>query len=277
MNSTSDYAWRLARQLHAQGRHDDAESAYRVALREQPDQVELHLGLAECLLDQGRRSAALDAFVAATISVPHSAEAHFGLGECEFHPLRRAEAFATAIRLDPNHGRAHLGYGEALCSLGNPEAAIDVFKRGRLLAPGDLELARQAGDHLVQHDECKEAVAFLETAIAEHPIDEESTLSLGHVYRCLARALAGVGRHAEATEAFRSATYLLPDPDATTDPALPVLVTDAFESGASASDLFGEPTWPNAETTSPDARVSVFGLEMAADLSDASIPVLAPL
>jgi tetratricopeptide (TPR) repeat protein len=211
-DGSSTYARELAARLLDQGRVIEGESALRLALYDDPEDAELYLALAECLVAQGKRGAALDAFVAAVEFEPELASAHAGIGRCDIHPMRRAGAYAEAVRLAPGSLDYRLGLAEGLIAAGEIAAAIEQLDSAVELAPGDLEVANTTGELMLEARCFEQAAALFESAIGGHPIAEESGLELARSYRGLGRALGGVGRHTEAMEALKAALFLADDP-----------------------------------------------------------------
>lgn len=217
MSGSSTYARELAARLLDQGRVIEGESALRLALYDDPEDADLYLALAECLMAQGKRGAALDAFVAAVDFAPELACAHAGIGRCELHPLRRAQAYREAVKLAPGSLEYRLGLAEGLIAAGQLPGAIEQLKSAAELAPGDLEVANMTGELMLDGRCFDEAIALFESAIAAHPIDEDSALELARSYRGLGRALGGVGRHSEAMEALKASLFLADDPSTEPD------------------------------------------------------------
>lgn len=147
---------------------DEAEAAYRAALRASPDAAAPHLGLARLYLAAGRREQALTELTAAasidgswpevqaelgalmggaeglgllrraSTGCPTSASTQVALGEAELaagnaEPAR--VAFARAIELDDQLAVGHVGLGRALAQLGRDTEAEAALQRGLAIVP----------------------------------------------------------------------------------------------------------------------------------------------
>lgn len=142
--------------LLAAQRRDEAEHAYREALKLQPEHAGAQEGLGLCLL-QGRRldEAYLHLEMAHKLA-PMNADilVHWGLVELELGHLAGAcQRFTQAIERAPDNGHAWLNLGLALYRLGQFEASVAHLQRAVALKPqhalghSNLALAlRQTGD-----------------------------------------------------------------------------------------------------------------------------------
>src|SRR2546426_4422053 len=76
MTPDSHALWERARRWASQGRYDDAEAAYREALRLAPDDVRARLGLGLCLRRQRRPADAEAVLREAVLLQPGRSEEH---------------------------------------------------------------------------------------------------------------------------------------------------------------------------------------------------------
>ena len=126
----------------------------------------------------------------------------FMVGDCE----REIEWVDRAVALNPNSSLAWNSRGWVYRNAGLPEEAVSSFERAIRTSPVDLLL------HLMLTGmgyACIELRRFDEAIVAgKKALRQNSSLSIA--YRCLASALAHLGRDAEAHEA--AARLLVTDP-----------------------------------------------------------------
>lgn len=75
------------------------------------------------------------------------------------------------------------GAGEALRSIGCDHLALEQYRRGLQINPGNLEFHRQEAFYLGRMKKLDEALVKLEWLLAEHPHDAEAMAFLGRVYK----------------------------------------------------------------------------------------------
>src|SRR2546428_11017917 len=96
MTPDSHALWERARRWASQGRYDDAEAAYREALRLAPDDVRARLSLGLCLRRQRRPADAEAVLREAVLLQPGSASIHAELGGGVFS-ARQGTGAAPAV------------------------------------------------------------------------------------------------------------------------------------------------------------------------------------
>jgi protein O-GlcNAc transferase len=126
--------------LHcSQGRLDDAEGAYRDALRLRPAYADALNNLGSLLRDTGRVAEAERALSDAVRLRPHFAEAHFNLGTL-FVDLRRYSEAAGHLRsslaVDPKQADAQYWLGNASMGLGDSRTACAAYEAAIQLDAG---------------------------------------------------------------------------------------------------------------------------------------------
>lgn len=94
--------------------------------------------------------ARLEQFKELASADPHDPVVHFGLGSehlklGEFADA--AAAFRRSLELQPDYSAAHRELGKALEKLGERQAAIEAYQKGRAVAEqkGDLQTAKEIG------------------------------------------------------------------------------------------------------------------------------------
>jgi predicted O-linked N-acetylglucosamine transferase (SPINDLY family) len=176
--------------LHRQGRLDEAEVAYREALRRDPRQPGVLYALAEVLADAQQTDAALAALGEALRWAPQHPQIHHRLGILLAETKRYGEAidaFRRAIALKPDYARAWNNLGNALRANGRLTEAVDALNTALRLQPdyalGHFNLAialREQGRHT-------QAEMALRQTLRLQPNDLESLSALGGVLRQLDR------------------------------------------------------------------------------------------
>src|SRR3989441_13166541 len=114
MTPDSHALWERARRWASQGRYDDAEAAYRDALRLVPDDVRARLGLGLCLRRQRRPADAEAVLREAVLLQPGSASIHAELGGALLEQRQytdAAPALPGATRPRPDLARGPRGLG----------------------------------------------------------------------------------------------------------------------------------------------------------------------
>ncbi len=224
--------------LHTQGRLDEAESAYRMILAEQPDHPYALEGLGVILFSQGRVGEATEVFARRAQVPPLSALAHANLGEALRAGGNREAAeseLKLALELDPklaqtwnslallaqdqgrfqdaeSHGRAAIAldprFASAYINLANalrsqerrPEAACALRSALTLEPTNALAMCNLAQTlaDLGERASIAEAEQLARRAVVSMPRLPQAWISLGSVLRVR-------DRHAEAAECFQRA------------------------------------------------------------------------
>jgi tetratricopeptide (TPR) repeat protein len=110
-----------------QGRLQDAENAYRGAIRNRSLFPEAHFNLGNVLLELGRPDAAEEAFRSATAQDPAFAAAWYNLAHAQEENERLAEAIGslqTALKLSPEYADAHFNLAICLEKVGRLRDAV---------------------------------------------------------------------------------------------------------------------------------------------------------
>jgi len=119
-------------------------------------------------------------------------------------PEDAVRCLAEAVDAAPANPAFRQGLADALAAAGQPDAAAATYAAGIAAAPGSLDLRNAAIMLAVRQRDFADAVALAEAA-CEVGIADACTFGLkGH-------ALAGLGRHAEAADAYADALKLGPD------------------------------------------------------------------
>jgi tetratricopeptide (TPR) repeat protein len=73
--------------------------------------------------------------------------------------------------------------GKALANMGRNELALEQYRKGLEVNPGNLSFRREEAFHLNRLDKVDEAIVRIESILADHPNDTESTAYLGRIYK----------------------------------------------------------------------------------------------
>jgi tetratricopeptide (TPR) repeat protein len=234
-------AFRPAAALHAEGRLEEAEAAYRALLTGDAaqsamahrllgmvcaDRGDLEGALAEygCALtlgeadasllfsqattlrSLGRMAQALDSYAAAASLTPDFAEAHHMAGVCLAALGRLYEAidrYREATRLSPDEKRAWNNLGVALEAQGRLVEALDSYGRAIALDPDYVQAQHNRGSTLLKRGRWLEALGSFDAVVAR-------LSDIPETWNMRAVVLAHLDRHAEALQSAERALRLRP-------------------------------------------------------------------
>ena len=187
-------------------RLDEAADQYRVALRLNPTEKEVHFGLGEVLVAQSRLNEGRTELEEAVRSDPHNGEYHSEYGYALERLGRKDEArteHTLAIRLAPKSGRVHYEHAMFLFREGKMDEAIPEFQATLKHDPNHPEAHYHLGRTLFLRGDLQGAkIQYLEAGRLDPkaPVHNE----LGVVYMRL-------GQPAKAIEQFEEALRQRPD------------------------------------------------------------------
>ena len=162
-----------ARVLAADGKQDQAEQAYRAAVRQVPGNLRARTDLAGLLVEAKRYD---DARAILQDGLGQSPGNEGLLGalvgvELREHGIQAALARAAALRAEPqNHPGADALAGDAWLTQGDPRQAAAAFLAAFKTAPSG-ELATKAANALQRSGAADQAIALLTAWVARHPDD----------------------------------------------------------------------------------------------------------
>src|SRR5579875_1926928 len=192
------------------GRHAEAVTAYKEALRLKPDEALAWVNLGVAYAGLGQHDKAVNAEQEAIRLKPDEELAWFDLGVAYGH-LRQYDnevsAEQEAIRLKPDDADAWTGLGFAYDHLGQYDKAVNAEQEALRLKPDEALAWRNLGvayAGLGQHDK---AVRAEQEAIRLKPDDAAAWFDLGFAYDLL-------GQHDKAVRAEQEAIRLKPDDEA---------------------------------------------------------------
>ncbi|MEM9752503.1 MAG: tetratricopeptide repeat protein [Planctomycetota bacterium] len=174
------------------------------------ERAEQRVEIAERLVEQGRLDAALAEFGLALEDNPELIEAHLGMGNIYRQRGQNDIAlrlFQQALDTDStdNEKRADAYYGIGITSqvLGQVNDAIRAYLQALVLDPTATEANRDLGTAYVQAGRPDYAIAYAKKATELNPDDQAAWCNLAAVYNLL-------GEYDEALRSYRLATELGP-------------------------------------------------------------------
>jgi len=240
---SSSQAFEQALSLHRAGRLEQAITAYRHVVEQQPEHLGALANQGIALKQAGRINEAIAAYSQALVVAPDFADGYFNLAIVLSAVGRHGEAEAAyrrAIALKPGLAPAHANLGNTLRDSGRPEAAIESYRQAIALKPDHLGALVNLGatlDDLGRHDEAAEtfhqalatdpglvpalgrlsstlsalgrhdeALAGAQRALQDQPASPEALAGL-------AAALKALGRDEEILAAYRAAVAANPESD----------------------------------------------------------------
>jgi tetratricopeptide (TPR) repeat protein len=185
-----------------------AVTAFREAIRVEPDYAAYRSNLGNALRGQGKLSEAAAAYREAIRLHPDDDVVHNSLGVilCD-HKRDYAgaiTAFREAVRLKPDHAAYRFHLGNALLGQGQLAEAEAAFREAIRLKPDDAQAHHNLGIAFRNQGKFGEAEAAYRQAIRLMPDFDGTRYMLGH-------ALKAQGRIAEALAQYREALRLKPN------------------------------------------------------------------
>jgi tetratricopeptide (TPR) repeat protein len=196
-----------ANQFLAAGNARAAAGAYREALRNDPNNPQLHYNLSLALDKLGDQSAERRELEKAVQLNPDLAVAHNQLGILAMQRGQTAEAeaaFKKAIASDPQYADAQNNLGVLYSREGKDSAAATLYQQAIASDPKYAKAYVNLGLLLADHGQVAQGEQQLRIAIQMNPSDPGAYTALGMIQ-------GKTGRAAEAAESFRKAVSLEPD------------------------------------------------------------------
>lgn len=200
-----------ANTLQSMGRLDDAESAYRQALAQDPLDIKAHTSLNQ-LLYRLDRADFLESYDGAMKAYPQNPvlpaeKARFLYMADRYEEAR--EYYSKALLVAPNDFAASNGLAGALARLNEFDPAADIFARLAERRPADVQIRCNYADCLLRMGEWARAQAQAEAALKHEPHHQ---LALAHWGSAL-RGLDDAKEHAlNDYESFVQIVMLEPPP-----------------------------------------------------------------
>jgi tetratricopeptide (TPR) repeat protein len=203
----SDAQYNLAGLYARQSRWDDAVHHYRLAVREQPANVQYLVNLGRSLTARGSPAEAVELLERA-IAIDRSSDLAFtnlGAARLAMNDATGAvEAYRGALRLAPGNADYLKNLALALREQGDLAGAEQVLRDGLAIRPDDPELLLALGLTGLAAGRPESALAVLRRAVELRP---------GHpVYHYhLGRGLEASGLERQAVDAYREAIRIAPN------------------------------------------------------------------
>ena len=181
-----------------------AAEKYRQAVRQDPLDLNAHIGLAQVLLEEGTGEEAIAAcragLVVDSTSVPlHSILAAVYSREGRYAPA--IKALEKAVKFQPDYAVGHANLGGMYTRLGRFEEAEQSLAQASALQPGRPSIRRRLGELFLQTNRPQAALGEFEQVLKLNP--EE-----GVVHYLLGKTYEALGRHEEAWQAYTRASRL---------------------------------------------------------------------
>jgi tetratricopeptide (TPR) repeat protein len=197
----------LGNALSAQGRIKEAEQQFRRALGLRPGYAVAHFNLADSLCAQGRTKQAVTHYQQAVGLFPAFPAAHFNLALALHTQGKLAEAAAScreAIAIEPNWAHAHRRLGAIQRQLNRPIEAEASYRRAHELAP-------QASHGLLEWAELLDSLGRIGQAVeVRQHLCKVAPQSAQHWFE-LGLALQRASRAMDARQAYLHAQAIDPD------------------------------------------------------------------
>ncbi len=192
------------------GYFDQAETSFRLALRDDPSSAEGHYGLGSVYLKQDKSREARESFeraVKLTASYPDTqANGWNNLGLLATREGRSGEAigyFQEALHRNPDHWIALENLGNAYRQQKRWNEARNTLERAVAVRPDDPEANYSLGMVFAQSDDTERAYQYLQKALKLRPAYPEALNNLGVLY-------LRTGRRDEAVAKFEECIRVAP-------------------------------------------------------------------
>jgi len=164
----------LAEDIEAHGEHDTAIKLYQQSVALSGDAPDANVRLGDACLRANRITLAIKAYRAALTKDPNNDDALLGLGTALVQHGSLDEGLADLAKAAPrvNTGAAYNRLGVAQTQDGQFAKAQDTFKKGRAIAPDDLDIATNLALAAALDNKADDAAA-LAHEIVQSPAAEE--------------------------------------------------------------------------------------------------------
>jgi tetratricopeptide (TPR) repeat protein len=196
-----------AKQYLDQQRYDEAITAYREAIRGDPQNAVAHYGLGVAYARTGADDQAIAAYREAIRLQPANVDAYYGLGvasERKGHDAEAIAAFREVIQRRPDDAMAHYGVGVASERQGQDEQAINAYQEAIRLNPSLADAYFHLGMIYARGRQDERAIAAYREAIRLQPSYADAHYGLGLLY-------TKQGQNDQALQAYRQALRLQPN------------------------------------------------------------------
>ena len=193
--------------LQREGRWEQAEEQYKIALSFKPTDAKSHMNLATVLTGQAKYDAAAPHMEEALRLQPDNGEFHLGYASLLQRLGRGDEAdphYEAAARLMPDSPEARYNYSVLLASAGKENDSLRELQRAVQLKPDYVDAQLKLADALFAKGELEEAKMHYTAALGANP-------KLAIVHNSLGRVYLAQGQISQAIVQFGEALRLNPD------------------------------------------------------------------
>jgi Flp pilus assembly protein TadD len=193
--------------LQREGRWEQAEEQYKIALSVKPTDAKSHMNLATVLTAQAKYDAAAPHMEEALRLQPDNGEFHLGYASLLQRLGRGDEAdphYEAAARLMPDSPEARYNYSVLLASAGKENDSLRELQRAVQLKPDYVDAQVKLADALFAKGELEEAKMHYTAALGANP-------KLAIVHNSLGRVYLAQGQISQAIVQFGEALRLNPD------------------------------------------------------------------
>jgi len=187
--------------FQSQGKLDEAEAEYTVALSIAPDIPETLGNLGSVLLAKGELEQAVPCYQRAIAINPNIAEMHFHLGNA-LHAQDQLEdsvnCFKKALALRPDYAEANCNLGSAIADLKLLDQAIVYIEHALAINPNLAEAHNAFGVALQAQNHPEEAKAHYERALELKPDYAEAHSNYGTLLEARGNLKDAAGKHIQA-------------------------------------------------------------------------------
>jgi tetratricopeptide (TPR) repeat protein len=194
-------------QSYQLGRLAEAESLYRKALNQQPEQAEALHWLGAILCQTDRLDEGLFYLQKAIVLIPNDANCQNSLGVALMQKNLLEQAayhLRQAIVLNPNHFLAYKNLAELLYKQDDAENAIMHLQQAITLHPNDADAYNRLGTIFYEKNRLEEAAFYYKQAITLRPDEATTLINFGNLLRLQ-------GNSAEALKYLQTAFNLNPN------------------------------------------------------------------
>ncbi len=196
-----------ARLLFQQGRIKDAEKEIGYALRENPEDAEALLLLAECKIDTKQFNEGLRLLHTCASYMPYYHRVFYLMAFCYYQMNNKTEAveqLKSALELNPEASAYYGLYAYILLDTHRFAEALEKANEGLAVYAEDLTCLNARSQALIRLKNKEEAYETIREALAVDPDDDFTHTNVGWIY-------LEKGKHKDARQHFREALRINPN------------------------------------------------------------------
>ncbi len=196
-----------ARLLFQQGRIKDAEKEIGYALRENPEDAEALLLLAECKTDARQFDEAKQLLQSCISLMPYYHRVYYLMAFCFYqqsHKTEAVEQLKKAIELNPEASAYYGLYAYIMLDIHQYQLALEKANEGLALYAEDLTCLNARSQALIRLKNKEEAYETIREALSINPDDDFTHTNIGWIF-------LEKGKHTDARQHFREALRINPN------------------------------------------------------------------